>query len=101
MRKEAGNDDGECQSDQGGRGHDDVQDIHDAARPEDRDYFRRTREQRLKGATLEEFVANRASRLPALRDALMPLRRSSRVFHIWEAAHQILPTTSRSERSSG
>jgi glutathione S-transferase len=51
-----------------------VQDIHDAARPEDRAYFRRTREQRLKGATLEEFAANRASRLPALRDASMPLR---------------------------
>jgi glutathione S-transferase len=51
-----------------------VLDIHNAARPEDRAYFRRTREQRLKGATLEEFTANRASRLPALRDALMPLR---------------------------
>ncbi len=51
-----------------------VLDVHDAARPEDRPYFRRTRELRLKGATLEEFTADRAARLPALRDALMPLR---------------------------
>jgi glutathione S-transferase len=51
-----------------------VLDVHNAARPEDRDYFRRTRETRLKGATMEEFTADRASRLPALRDALMPLR---------------------------
>ena len=51
-----------------------VLDVHNAARPEDRDYFRRTREARLKGATLEEFTVDRASRLPALRDALTPLR---------------------------
>jgi glutathione S-transferase len=51
-----------------------VLDIHNAARPDDRPYFRRTREQRLKGATLEEFTENRTSRLPALRDALLPLR---------------------------
>ncbi|MEP6548405.1 MAG: glutathione S-transferase N-terminal domain-containing protein [Gammaproteobacteria bacterium] len=51
-----------------------VLDIHNAARPEDRPYFRRTRELRLKGATLEEFAADRAARLPALRDALTPLR---------------------------
>lgn len=51
-----------------------VLDVYNAARPEDRAYFRRTREQRLKGATLEEFTADRASRLPALRDALTPLR---------------------------
>lgn len=51
-----------------------VLDIHNAARPEDRAYFRRTREARLKGASLEEFTADRASRLPALRDALTPLR---------------------------
>jgi glutathione S-transferase len=51
-----------------------VLDVHNAARPEDRDYFRRSREQRLKGATLEEFTADRATRLPALRDALTPLR---------------------------
>ena len=51
-----------------------VLDIHNAARPEDRPYFRQTREKRLKGATLEEFTADRVSRLPALRDALIPLR---------------------------
>jgi glutathione S-transferase len=51
-----------------------VLDIHNAARPEDRPYFRRTREQRLKGVPLEEYAADRASRLPALRDALNPLR---------------------------
>jgi glutathione S-transferase len=51
-----------------------VLDIHDAARPEDRSYFRSTREQRLKGVPLEEYTADRASRLPALRDALNPLR---------------------------
>jgi glutathione S-transferase len=51
-----------------------VLDIHDAARPEDRSYFRRTRELRLKGVPLEDHTAERASRLPALRDALNPLR---------------------------
>jgi glutathione S-transferase len=51
-----------------------VLDIHNAARPEDRAYFRRTREEWLKGKTLEEATADRASRLPALRDALTPLR---------------------------
>jgi len=51
-----------------------VLDIHDSARPEDRAYFRRTREQRLKGARLEDHAADRVSRLPALRDALNPLR---------------------------
>jgi glutathione S-transferase len=51
-----------------------VLDIHNAARPDDRAYFRRTREERLKGKTLEEATADRASRLPALRDALTPLR---------------------------
>jgi glutathione S-transferase len=51
-----------------------VLDIHDALRPEDRAYFRRTREQRLKGVSLEDHTADRASRLPALRYALNPLR---------------------------
>jgi glutathione S-transferase len=51
-----------------------VLDVHDAARPGDRAYFRRTREARLKGATLETFTADRAARLPALRDALTPMR---------------------------
>jgi glutathione S-transferase len=48
-------------------------DIHNAARPEDRPYFRSSREARVK-TTLEEFTADRESRLPELRDALMPLR---------------------------
>ncbi len=51
-----------------------VLDIHNAARPEDRPYFRRTRESRLKGRPLEEVTADRAEGLPALRDALAPLR---------------------------
>jgi glutathione S-transferase len=51
-----------------------VLDVHNAARPSDRAYFRRTREERLKGASLEDFTADRASRLPGLRDALTPLR---------------------------
>ena len=51
-----------------------VLDIHNAARPEDRAYFRSTREERLKGKTLEETTADRTTRLPALRDALAPLR---------------------------
>ena len=49
-------------------------DIHDAARPADRAYFRQSREQRLKGRTLEEFVADRVAQLPAARAALTPLR---------------------------
>ena len=36
-----------------------VLDIHDSARPEDRGYFRRSREERLKGKTLEQAVADR------------------------------------------
>ena len=49
-------------------------DIHNAIRPEDRAYFRRSREERLKGITLEQATADRESRLPALRSALAPLR---------------------------
>jgi glutathione S-transferase len=51
-----------------------VLDIYNAARPADRCYFRESREARLKGATLEAFTADRASRLPALRESLRPLR---------------------------
>ncbi len=51
-----------------------VLDVHNAARPEDRPYFRQSREGYLKGTSLEEFTADRAAILPALRDALMPLR---------------------------
>lgn len=49
-------------------------DVHNAARPQDRGYFRLSREARLKGTTLETFTANRESRLAALRESLMPLR---------------------------
>ncbi len=51
-----------------------VLDVHNAARPEDRPYFRQSREGYLKGASLEEFTADRAERLPELREALKPLR---------------------------
>jgi glutathione S-transferase len=50
-----------------------VLDVHNAARAEDRGYFRHSREARFK-APLEDLVADRASRLPALREALQPLR---------------------------
>jgi glutathione S-transferase len=51
-----------------------VLDIHNAARPEDRPYFRQSREARLKGTTLEACTADRAAQLPAIRAALTPLR---------------------------
>jgi glutathione S-transferase len=50
-------------------------DVHDAAHPLDRPYFRESREQGfLRGRTLEDFTADRLSRLPALRESLAPLR---------------------------
>jgi glutathione S-transferase len=51
-----------------------VKDVHDAARPQDRPYFRETREKNMKGKTLESFTADRASHLPGIRAALAPLR---------------------------
>lgn len=51
-----------------------VKDVHDAARPEDRPYFRQSREKNMKGETLECFTAGRASQLPAIRASLTPLR---------------------------
>jgi glutathione S-transferase len=51
-----------------------VLDIHNAARPEDRAYFRESRERRLQGRTLEEFTADRLAQLPALREAFAPVR---------------------------
>jgi glutathione S-transferase len=51
-----------------------ILDVHKAARPQDRAYFRQSREKMLRGTTLEAYTADRASRLPALRDALRPLR---------------------------
>jgi glutathione S-transferase len=43
--------------------------------PGDRDYFRRTREERL-GAKLEDVVRDRESRVPTLKQALEPLRQT-------------------------
>jgi glutathione S-transferase len=43
--------------------------LHD----EDREYFRRSREERV-GMTLEDLVAEREARLPAFRQSLAPLR---------------------------
>lgn len=50
-------------------------DAHDWAAPHDRDYYRRTREAHF-GVSLEEIVANREARLPGLRQALGPVRRT-------------------------
>ena len=51
-----------------------VKDVHDAARPQDRPYFRESREKNMKGKTLESFTADRAAHLPAIRASLAPLR---------------------------
>jgi glutathione S-transferase len=50
-----------------------IKDVHDAARPRDRPYFRESREKYI-GDTLENFTADRASHLPAIRNSLAPLR---------------------------
>lgn len=50
-------------------------DIYRHIAAKDREYFRRSREERF-GTTLEEFVKDREARLPALREALTPLRRT-------------------------
>ena len=52
-----------------------VLDILHHTAPEDRDYFRQSREARF-GRSLEEVVEDRAARLPAFREALAPLRRT-------------------------
>lgn len=57
-------------------------DIYNAARPEDRPYFRQSREARL-GKSLEAITADRAALLPAARESLAPLR-----FHL--ATHAFL-----------
>ncbi len=49
-------------------------DVHDAARPADRAYFRQSREARFSGKRLEEIVAGREQRLPALRETFAPMR---------------------------
>jgi glutathione S-transferase len=50
-----------------------VLDIWRHSDPRDRDYFRKSREERLH-MTLEAAVADRDARLPALKDTLRPLR---------------------------
>ncbi|MGH7116072.1 MAG: glutathione S-transferase family protein [Stellaceae bacterium] len=52
-----------------------VLDICRHVAPEDRSYFRQSREDRF-GRTLEEVVRDREARLPAFRDSLAPLRRT-------------------------
>jgi glutathione S-transferase len=52
-----------------------VLDIYRHVAPEDRGYFRQSREERF-GRTLEEVVKDREARLPAFRDRLVPLRRT-------------------------
>jgi glutathione S-transferase len=51
-----------------------VLDVHNAARAEDRPYFRQSREAHLNGTSLEEFTAGRVAILPAVREALVALR---------------------------
>jgi glutathione S-transferase len=50
-------------------------DIHRHLDPENQAYFRQDREKRF-GMTLEDFVGDRAARLPAFRTSLDPLRRT-------------------------
>jgi glutathione S-transferase len=50
-----------------------VLDVHNAARREDQPYFRESREARF-NSTLEAYSAEREARLPALREALTPMR---------------------------
>jgi glutathione S-transferase len=56
-----------------------VLDVHDAAKPEDRAYFRQSREARLQ-SSLEAVVENRIATLAELREALAPLRTHLRRF---------------------
>jgi len=51
-------------------------DIHKHIGPKDQQYFRQSREARFGGATLEDMVKDRESRLPAFRASLDPLRRT-------------------------
>ena len=52
-----------------------VLDIHRHCGPKDQAYFRRSREERF-GASLEDVVRDRETRLPAFRASLDPLRRT-------------------------
>jgi glutathione S-transferase len=52
-----------------------VFDIYRHVAPQDRPYFRQSREERF-GSTLEEVAKDRDARLPAFRETLAPLRRT-------------------------
>jgi glutathione S-transferase len=52
----------------------DIAEYLDRAFPSQPPYFRQSREGFLKGTSLEEFTADRTQHLPALREALKPLR---------------------------
>ena len=52
-----------------------VLDIHRHSRPQDQEYFRRSREERF-GKSLEEVVRDREAQLPPFRARLDPLRRT-------------------------
>jgi len=52
-----------------------VLDVHDKLAPQDRDYFRTTREARI-GMSLEAFAAGHRDQLAAFRTSLTPLRRT-------------------------
>jgi glutathione S-transferase len=54
-------------------------DIYHAARPADRAYFRQSREAHIQ-TSLEELASRRTEQLPALRQALQPLRMQLRRF---------------------
>lgn len=51
-------------------------DIYKHIGPQDREYFRQSRESRFGGLTLEDVVKDRHERLPAFRASLDPLRRT-------------------------
>jgi len=51
-----------------------VLDNHNFVAPEDRAYIRESRERYLGGKRLEDVVAGREQRLPAIREAMRPLR---------------------------
>ncbi len=54
-----------------------IRDLLDVVAPQDRDYFRTSREARF-GTTLEDLQSTRDARLPAFQSALMPLRMTLR-----------------------
>jgi glutathione S-transferase len=65
-----------------------VLDIHRHVDPRDKEYFRRSREERF-GTTLENFVANREARLQGFRDSLAVLRRTLEAQDFLGGAHPL------------